>query len=701
MGAVTASSVHRATGAILIALLLSLPVPRANPQDVAGPGYAPQFGGIPGFFEQNLGQAEARVAFLGRHGRTRVYFTTTGVIFSVAGEDPVRMRFPGANPSPRLSGEAPLSSSSNYLVGADPAAWRTRVPHYERVRYHGLYAGIDVVFYRREGHLEYDFIIAPGADPDQIQVAFAEIGGISLNGRDEVVMAVDRGGIVQTIPAVYQDIAGVRVAVGAKQVVDPAGRIRFALAGYDRGHVLVLDPALQFSRYFGGSGEEEIINLTADATGNIYVTGGTSSPDLPAAGDSLPYPEDMFDVEGNRLAFVAKLDPSGTRLLYMTYLGGRRTSTSHYIRVDQAGNAYVTGRTEASDFPTVNPIQAGYAGGTDDIFVSKLNRDGTALIYSTYLGGSEYDQARSLALDGNGNVYLTGRTDSADFPVVDPVIADYAGEQDGFVTKLNRDGDRIVYSTYLGGRGNDIGHAITVDEGGYAYVTGLSNSPDFPTAGAYQPAWRGGEGDDAIVVKVKADGTGFVYSTFIGGSGDDESRAITVDAVGSAIISGYTRSRDFPTRDALQDDFGGGSHDIFVTALTAKGSDLAWSTYLGGSGSDYGRGLAIDPAGHIYLTGYTSSANDFPLQQPLQEEFAGGEADAFVMMLAPAAARLMFSSFLGGGAHERGRAVTVDAAGNILVSGHTESEDFPVSSPASPGFGGGADDAFLIKLTPE
>ena len=660
---------------------------------------------VPAFpfsFERNQGQTEPQVEFLARSGQVRLFLTPQEVIFDLPdAASPVRMRFGGANRAPQVIGEGPMITRTHYLLGNDPARWNRQIPHYEKVRYRELYPGIDLLFYNQNGLLEYDFIIAPGADPRQIQLEFTGIDTASLNGGDLVVLGIGGGSFIQQIPAAYQDIQGRRQAVAAKQLVDDdAGGVRFALSGYLPEHELILDPVLSFSRFIGGSGNEEIISITSDTEGNIFISGGTSSPNLPVSDDSLSYPASMFNVEGNRLAFIAKLDPTGTRLLYMTYLGGTKTATAHYIKVDSAGNAYVAGRTEANDFPTLNPIQSRYGGGSNDVFLSKLNRDGSSLIYSTYLGGSEYDQARSLALDESGNVYLTGRTESANFPVVNPIIPDYAGKQDAFVTKVNADGSRIVYSTYLGGQENDIGHAITIDADGNAYVTGLSNSPDFPTVGAYQAAFRGGDGDDTIVVKVNAAGTEFVYSTFIGGSGDDESRAIAVDASGNVIIAGYTRSHDFPTMNALQPNFGGDSHDIFLTSLNRQGSGLRFSTYIGGSGSDYGRGLAQDQVGNIYLTGYTTS-RDFPVHEPLQGQYLGGPTDTIVVKLDPMARRLLYSSYLGGSGYERGRAITVDAFGNILVSGRTESPDFNVTTPASAAFGGGTDDAFIVKLAPE
>lgn len=659
---------------------------------------------LPFSFERNQGQTDPRVTFLARNGGIRIYLTPTEVVFNLPEvTTPVRMLFGGANRAPQVMGEEPLIARTNYFVGGDPSRWNRNITHYGKVRYRELYPGIDLVFYEKDGLLEYDFIVAPGADPGRIRLEFTGTDQISMNENDQVVLQVGGDSMIQQIPATYQDVQGQRQTVETRQFLDDSGGIGFTLSDYLPEHTLVIDPVMSFARFFGGSGEDEI-KLTTDRHGNIFITGSSSTPDLPVSENSLDYPESMFEVEGNRLAFVGKFDPTGSQLIFLTYLGGSKISTAHGIHVDSEGNVYLAGRTEADDFPVRNALQTHFAGGTDDIFLSKLNPDGTSLIFSTYIGGSGYEFARAMALDSSGSIYLSGEVTSRDFPVMNPIISQFSSEndeQDIFVTKVSPDGARIVYSTYLGGSKNDLGHDLKVDAEGNAYVTGLSNSSDFPTnPGAFQPAFRGGEGDDAIVVKINLAGTGFVYSTFIGGTGDDESRGIVIDNSGNAIITGYTRSRDYPTMNAMQSGFAGGTHDIIVTSLNAQGSGLRYSTYLGGSGNDFGRGIALDQAGNVYLTGFTTSTQDFPLQQPLQERYAGGDADAFIMKLDPMGRRLLYSSYHGGSAYERGRDMTVDAFGNILISGHTVSQDFPVK-PGSPGYGGGPADAYILKLAPE
>ncbi|HEY7679076.1 MAG TPA: SBBP repeat-containing protein, partial [Terriglobia bacterium] len=283
-------------------------------------------------------------------------------------------------------------------------------------------------------------------------------------------------------------------------------------------------------------------------------------------------------------------------------------------------------------------------------------------------------------------------------PTRNPIQARHAGEQDTFAVKVNAAGNALVYSTYLGGSANDVGHAITVDSAGNAYITGLSNSPNFPTARPLQASYKGGEGNDTIVFKVNSAGTALVYSTYLGGSKNDESRAIAVDSAGNATITGYTQSSDFPTAKPLQANFAGGSNDAFITQLSADGSALVFSTFFGGAGGDFGRGLALDAARNVYLTGYTESSN-FPTRDPLQPAYAGGTADAFAAKLNAAGSAAIYSTYLGGGAYERGRGIAVDSAGSVYVSGRTESRNFITSKAGTTPFGGGPNDAFVLKIS--
>ncbi|MEO7859696.1 MAG: SBBP repeat-containing protein [Nitrospirales bacterium] len=394
---------------------------------------------------------------------------------------------------------------------------------------------------------------------------------------------------------------------------------------------------------------------------------------------------------------MTKLNAAGTSLLYSTYLGGSGSDQSNGIAVDGSGLAYVTGRTFSTDFPTVTPFQATYAGGDGDAFVTQLDAAGTSLLYSTYLGGSGSDQSNGIAVDGSGLAYVTGRTHSTDFPTVTPFQATLAGgskEGDAFVTKLSATGTSLLYSTFLGGSGGEQGNGIALDGSGQAYVTGSTSSTDFPTATPVQ-ATNAGSGD-AFVTKLSATGTSLLYSTYLGGSGSDQSNGIAVDATGQAYVTGFTFSTDFPMVTPVQSTHAGGIYDVFVTQLDAAGTSLLYSTYLGGNGIDQGQSIAVDATGQAYVTGYTTSTN-FPTSSPLQATHAGVR-DAFVTKLNAAGTSLLYSTYLGGSNFEQGIGIAVDVASQAYVTGYTQSTNFPTSSPLQATLAG-VSNAFVTKIS--
>ena len=380
-------------------------------------------------------------------------------------------------------------------------------------------------------------------------------------------------------------------------------------------------------------------------------------------------------------------------LSYSTYLGGNGVDRGFAIAVDGAGNAYVTGGANSTNFPTLNPFQAVFPGGPVDAFVTKLNAAGSALVYSTYLGGGGDDRGFDIAVDSSGNAYVTGQTDSGDFPRIVPIQVLNRGLSDAFVTKLNAAGNDLVYSTYLGGSSSDFGFGIAVDASGNAHVTGQTNSTDFPTVLPIQ--FANGALGDVFVAKLNAAGTVLLYSTYLGGNGDDCGFRIAVDASGSAYVFGDTTSTNFPTANPVQ-SARNGAVDAFVTKLNAAANAFVYSTYLGGNGTELGFAIAVDASGSAYLTGLTNSS-DFPTVSPIQPAFGGGIADAFVTKLNAAGAALVYSTYLGGSFTDAGLAIAVDASGNAYVAGLTDSSDFPTASPIQSANGGG-DDAFVTKL---
>ncbi|MCP4557291.1 MAG: hypothetical protein GY836_17945, partial [Herbaspirillum sp.] len=446
---------------------------------------------------------------------------------------------------------------------------------------------------------------------------------------------------------------------------------------------------LSYSTYLGGDETDRGYGIAVDGSGNAYVTGYTGSTDFPTG---QAFQGNVGSVD----AFVSKLAPSGGTLVYSTYLGGGGIDRGYGIAVDGSGNAYVTGYTGSTDFPTAQAFQGTYAGGSWDAFVSKVAPSGGTLVYSTYLGGGSGDSASGIALDTSGAAYVTGYTWSTNFPTGQAFQGALGGggNYDAFVSKLAPGGTALTYSTYLGGAGYETGNGIAVDGSGNAYVTGYTTSTDFPTAQAFQGTRPGDY--DAFVSKLAPSGATLTYSTYLGGGSIDYGRGIAVDNSGNAYVTGETFSTDFPTAQAFQGTNVGASWDAFVSKLAPSGAALAYSTYLGGGAGDFGFGIAVDNPGNAYVTGQTGSA-DFPTGQALQGTNAGS-SDAFVSKLAPTGATLTYSTYLGGFFNDFGYGIAVDTSGNAYVTGFTGSYDFPTAQAFQGTNAGGDYDAFVFKI---
>jgi len=669
---------------------------------------------------------------------------------SAPGEPPqaavVRMRLEGTtrNPAPAVSGLERQPGISNYYLGNDPAKWHSGVPHYARVQYDQVYPGIDLVFYGNPRQLEYDLVVAPGADPGQIRLSFEGVDGMRIDGEGNLVLAVAGGEIVQKAPRIYQRVDGQERVVAGRYVAlnedevraaaadATAGRssmsvLAFQLASYDVARPLVIDPVLLYSTYLGGDFPEAGAAVAVDGAGNAYITGYTASADFPTVNARYPVPGSYVDVDGNsvfRNAFVTKLDAQGQGLIYSTYLGGSLVDRGTGIAVDGAGNAYITGFTASADFPTVNaryPVPGSYVDVDGNsvfynAFVTKLDARGQGPSYSTYLGGRMYDEGTGIAVDGAGNAYVTGVTYSNNFPTVNaryPVPGSYV-DVDGnsvfhnaFVTKLDARGQGPIYSTYLGGRLGDKGTGIAVDGAGNAYVTGVTYSNNFPTLNARYPVPGSYAVDgnsvfhNAFVTKFDARGQGPIYSTYLGGRLGDEGTGIAVDGAGNAYVTGVTYSNNFPMANARYPVPGsyvvdGNSvfHNAFVTKFDARGQGPIYSTYLGGRLADGGTGIAVDAAGNAYITGYTGSG-DFPVANALfhalhkvtcgNPEFPEFPCvDAFVTVLDASGQGPAYSTYLGGDFGEVGAGIAVDWAGKAYVTAYTASADFPVTNALFP-----------------
>ncbi len=635
-------------------------------------------------FEPNRGQTAPAVDYLARGPGYGVFLTAGEAVLAFGDRTPVRLRLLGASPAPEVTGLGGLPGRVNYLVGDDPDGWMAGVPTYSRVRYRGVYPGIDLVYHGAGGRLEYDFVVAPGADPGTIRLGFGGVAGVGTDARGGLVLTTPTGVIRQAKPYLYQEIGGVRSPVSGGYLLE-GDRVGFSLGRYDPDRPLIIDPVLSYSTYLGGTAGEEGRGVAVDASGSAYVTGVTSSADFPTRGPAQPVGGGSSD------AFVAKLDPGGS-LVYATYLGGSAADEGSGVAVGSSGGASVVGTTSSADFPTRSPVQATRAG-TSDAFVARLDPSGAGLAYATYLGGSNAEEGRGVALDPSGRAHVTGMTRSANFPTRNPVQAARGGGWDAFVAALDPAGSALSYSTYLGGGGTDAGFDVAVSGTGSAHVTGLTASSNFPTRNPFQAARSGGS--DAFVAALDPTGAALAYSTYLGGSSDEEGRGIAVDPAGGAAVTGFTASNDFPMRNPVQASLGGG-WDAFVARLDPAGTALHSSTYLGGGSFDMALGIAVSPSGSLHVAGSTSSSN-FPIADGALQSAKSGGSDAFVAELHPSGSTLEQSTYLGGAGSDAGSDVAVDAAGSAYVTGYTFSGDLPTVSAAQAARGGGSD-AFVAKI---
>jgi len=715
------------------------------------------YGKLPLSFEANHGQWAASVQFVTRGSGHTLFLTPSEAVLSLrtggtknqergidatprttlSSPSPnsysaVRMRFEGADAQAEMVGLETLPGIVNYFIGDDPSKWRTNIPTYQKVEYKNLYAGIDLVYYGNQGQLEYDLVVAPGADPSQMMLAFDGAEQITVDEQGDLVLTMTpssteiSNNAAPTLrlhkPVVYQrDEQGEKhMLAGAyvfKAATDQKGialhyspetqHVAFQVASYDMNKPLIIDPVLSWATYLGGNGDDRGTGIATDAAGNSYVTGSTDSSVFPGTADSLIQPTPGF---GN--VFVTKLNAAGTAILYSTYLGNYGGASGEGIAVDTDGNAYVTGTAgSSSGFPGTanNPIQS-TSGNSPNAFVTKLNANGTAIVYSTYLGGNGADFGKGIAVDSTGNAYVTGDTTSPDFPRTTGSSPPTPLVGAAFVTKVNETGTAIVYSTFLSGSNGASSTGIAVDQAGQVYVIGSTYSPDFSgTANSPIQSTHAGL-SDAFVTKLNASGSALVYSTYLGSSSTDDGHGIAVDAAGNAYVTGrtFTPGSSFPgTAGSLIQSIYADGGDAFVTKINPAGTAIVYSTYLGGSGEDEGHGIAVDAGGNAYITGLSNSS-DFPNTRisSIQKTFAG-DRDAFVTKLNKTGTAILYSTYLGGSGFDQGTGIAVDPAGNAYVIGVTSTPGSGLPGTASSpiqntygGSGGGASfDAFVAKIT--
>ncbi|HUF90895.1 MAG TPA: SBBP repeat-containing protein [Candidatus Limnocylindria bacterium] len=537
-------------GTLLLVAVARAAAPRTLPAPARPAPPRVDLAGVPLSFEENTGQAHDSVRFLARGPGYALFLTPSEAVLAVAAPqartaparapsarrterppvDVLRMALVGANPGPEVVGLELLPGRVNYFRGNDRARWRPDVRTYAKVRYRNVYTGIDVVYHGTQDAFEYDFGVAPGADPRAIALRFDQARRIELDGRGDLVLHLAHGAVRQPKPVVYQDIGGARRSVDGRYVVN-GRRVGFEVAAYDGAHPLVIDPVLVYSTYVGGTDVTEGIAIAVDGSGNTYVAGTSIALDFPAPGAVQPGNGGSYD------AVVMKLNATATALVYATYLGGTDDDSAFAIDVDGAGDAYVAGFTRSSDFPTASPLQPANAGGFADAFVTRLNASGSALVYSTYLGGADDDEAFALKVDALGTARVAGFTASSNFPTTAAALQPaHGGNYDGFLAHVSASGAALLQSTYLGGSDDDWVLGLAVDAAGALHLAGATGSTDFPiTPGARQPSLGGSF--DAFVVKLDAGATTRLYSTYHGGTDYDEAWAIAVDAAGNAHVT--------------------------------------------------------------------------------------------------------------------------------------------------------------------
>ena len=651
-----------------------------------------KYGKFPLSFEKNLGQAGKHVKFLSRGSGFGLFLTKDQAILRLTQPKAadVGIRLVGQSSNPQIEAMAPLPGKTHYLKGDRPAGWHGEVPNYERVRYGNVYPGIDLVYYGNQRQLEYDFVVAPGARPDRIQIEFDGIRGMTIGADGQLILGAAGGEIHQKRPVIYQEIDGRRISIGGGYVLQGGNRVSFEIASYDSTRELIIDPVLVYATYFGGDGTaDQAYGIVVDAAGNAYVTGQTTSTDLLTVGGVQAANAGQLD------GFILKLNPAGTDIIYSTYFGGSANDEGHSIAIDGAGNAYVTGFTTSTNFPVVNGFQS-TRGGAFDAYVLKLNSTGNQILFSSYLGGSGDDRGFGIAVDTSGNAYIAGATSSPNFPTLNPFqVRNGGGQTDVFVTKVSSAG-AVVYSTYVGGIGVDQAYGIALDQLRNAYVTGYSTSANFPLVNAFQPGFVLST-DDAFLFKLNAAGNALEYSTLLGGSGSDNAVDVAVDDEGGAYITGYTSSPDFPLVRPYQ-AFPSGDFDAFITRFSPDGKSLVFSTYFGGFDTDSGTSIAVDNAGNVFVAGYTVSF-DLPVVNATQN-FIGGNRDAFVTKWIPDGTTIVYATYMGGLDNDAAVGMALDALGNAYVAGLVGSTDFPVANPVQVA-NAAAQDAFIAKINAE
>jgi uncharacterized repeat protein (TIGR01451 family) len=716
------------------------------------------FGRLPLSFEPNQGQSDSRVKFLAHGNGYGLYLTSSEAVLAlpqlskvssqVSSKDQsrpvVEMQFGGANQSAQLTGTNLLPGKSNYFIGNDPSRWHRNIPQFSRVQYSDLYSGIDLDFYGKQGRLEYDFEVAPGADPSQIALDFKGTKNLQIAANGDLVLILDGGDLRSgdlrsgelrfEAPHIYQTTSAGSQAVTGSFALRSDNRVAFQIGPYDHSRVLVIDPVLTFSTYLGGSGDESCTAITSAAAGfvphcpaiavdsasKVYVAGSTtSSASFPVPSGTPP------NVNGGADVFLVRFNSTGTALDYTTFVGGSGIDYPSGVGVDNGFNVYVTGTTNSPDFPTtISAFQSGPLSVGNHVFFSKFDSSGSVNLYSTYLSGATgVDTASDLAVDALGRAYIFGITSSSTFPTTAGALqTTFAPTNQFFFSKIDPSQTgtgSLPYSTFIGSTtssgGTVTGGGIAVDSLFNVYLAGGTNITAMPIVNAYQGAYQGGA-DDVWAAKLQAPAINTqqytpIYETYFGGNGDDIAYGVATDGT-NTFITGSTTSTNItiPTATVPLQSANGGGTDAFVAKFglpvisgTTQGAvPLNYFSYLGGTATDTGLAIATDTtSGNARITGFTNGAN-FPVTGPSLG--TGGGRDAFVARIlttttTSGTTNTSTVNILGGSGTDIGTSIAIDSALNDYVAGETASANFPLAT-AFQGSLSGPTDAFVTKLGP-
>ena len=678
---------------------------------------------LPLGFEMNQGQTNPQVKYTARGNNYSVFLTPNETVFALTsgrhsktaaslvrgaqsqtGETAksavIDMRLLGGNPNPQISAGSELPGAINYYVGSNPKNWRTGVKQFASVAYSDVYPGVNMVFHGEQRQLEFDFVVAPGADAKTIGMGFEGAEKLTTDDSGNLVLTSSAGDVVLHKPVAYQEKDGKRENVEVAFDVRNHQRVGLQLAPYDQSRELVIDPSLSYATFLGGSGEDEVFGIALDGSGDVFVVGQMASINFPAHTGTLSN-IGTFD------AFVTRVKSGGGSIDFTTVMGGANADSALGVAVSGSSLVVVGNTNSTSSAPAFpNTIKFGPTGG-QDAFVASLDiSSGVATgtnHYIAILGGTGSESGDSIGVDSSGNAYVGGQTDSSDFKTVSPLQASNGGQNDGFIAKINPAGSALLFSTYFGGSGNELVTGLALDGSNNIYVTGITDSTNLQaTTGAFQPTAKGG--GDSFVSEIKPDGSGITYLTYFGGAGLDSALAIAVDAAGDACITGNTDSTDLPTANPAQSS-SGGSNDVFVTKLNPTGTGLVFSTYYGGTLDEFGNGIAVDSFSDVYVTGRTTSSN-----YPATQGTLSGTSDAFITEFSNTGF-VVYSGFVGGSGVENSIAgdntngplgsVAVDSSSNAYLGGATSSTTgFPVTSalPCCGAYAGGLTDGFIAKV---